>query len=85
MKQNIHTPKRYAGATNIRPSSHLEQNLLGDLKALCEELHKEGSTSRVRSFQTWKLYWIASNGEIGRKKEVANDSFEGVLGNPHRQ
>lgn len=81
MKQKTNTSKRRARAATTSPSSHLEQILLGGIKALCEELHKEESTSRARSFQTWKLYWIASNGEIGRKKEVAIDAFEGVLGN----
>ncbi|RZS31838.1 type I restriction-modification system subunit M [Corticibacter populi] len=80
MKHKINTSKRSACTLIANSSPRLEQVLLAGIKAFCEELQKEKSTSRLRSFQAWKKYWIASNGEIGRKKEVAMDAFEGVLG-----
>ncbi|MCG9025463.1 Eco57I restriction-modification methylase domain-containing protein [Laribacter hongkongensis] len=80
MKSKAITSRSGACAALTSSSPRLEQVLLAGIKAFCEELQKEKSTSRFRSFQAWKKYWIASNGEIGRKKEVATEAFEGVLG-----
>lgn len=80
MKSKVIASRSGACTALASSSQRLEQVLLVGIKAFCEELQKEKSTSRFRSFQAWKKYWIASNGEIGRKKEVTTEAFEGVLG-----
>ena len=80
MKSKVIASRSGACTALASSSQRLEQVLLVGIKAFCEELQKEKSTSRFRSFQAWKKYWIASNGEIGRKKEVTTKAFEGVLG-----
>jgi hypothetical protein len=83
MKYKTNTSKRSPRNAITDASSHLEPLLLVGIKAFCEELEKEKSTSRSKSFAAWKKYWIASNGEIGRKKEVALKAFESTLGPNH--
>ena len=70
-----HWPRPTAGDT-----SRWETDLLEGARELCTALYAEEIEAGARSFEIWKRYWIASNGELGRKKEVPLDALASVVG-----
>ena len=80
MNTEINRSKPYVSSHSTRTIFLQPKELLNSTRAFCKELSPVLHAFGLTTFETWKNYWIASHGALGRTKKIAPNLLKDVLG-----